>query len=124
ANAEVVPDSRLAGAGPRLRPDQVIVDKAGVDQYVVQLDQALAKQLDAILHHPKFQALESIWRAVRYLIANVNFRENCEVHLLNCSKQDLIDDFEDAPEIAKSGLYRLVYATEYGTFGGQPYGLL
>src|SRR5690606_8633536 len=25
---------------------------------------------------------------------------------------------------AKSGLYRLVYATEYGTFGGQPYGLI
>src|SRR5690606_30422872 len=67
---------------------------------------------------------ESIWRALRYLIANVNFRENCEIHLLNCPKQDLIDDFEDAPEIAKSGLYRLVYATEYGTFGGQPYGLI
>lgn len=121
--AEVVPDSRLA-TGPRLRPDQIIVDKAGVDQNIVILDQAIARQLDAILHHPKFQALESIWRALRYLIANVNFRENCEIHLLNCEKQDLIDDFEDAPEIAKSGLYRLVYATEYGTFGGQPYGLI
>jgi len=127
AHAEVVPDKRLANhrdSGPRLRPDQVIVDKAGVDQYIVQLDQALGAQLDAILHHPKFQSLESIWRSLRYLIANVNFRENCEIHLLNCSKQDLIDDFEDAPEIAKSGLYRLVYATEYGTFGGQPYGLI
>ncbi|HVI03438.1 MAG TPA: type VI secretion system contractile sheath large subunit [Enhygromyxa sp.] len=127
AHAEVVPDRRLANhrdSGPRLRPDQVIVDKAGVDQYIVQLDQALGAQLDAILHHQKFQSLESIWRSLRYLIANVNFRENCEIHLLNCSKQDLIDDFEDAPEIAKSGLYRLVYATEYGTFGGQPYGLI
>ena len=123
ARAEVVPDKRLT-TGPRLRPDQVIVDKAGVDQYIVQLDQALGAQLDAILHHQKFQSLESIWRSLRYLIANVNFRENCEIHLLNCSKQDLIDDFEDAPEIAKSGLYRLVYATEYGTFGGQPYGLI
>jgi len=123
ATAEVVPDRRLA-TGPRLKPEQVIVDKAGVDQSIVLLDQAIAGQVDAILHHPKFQQLESIWRALRYLIANVNFRENCEIHLLNCPKQDLIDDFEDAPEIAKSGLYRLVYATEYGTFGGQPYGLI
>jgi type VI secretion system protein ImpC len=121
--AEVVPDKRLA-TGPRLRPDQVIVDKAGVDQAIVMLDDAIARQVDAILHHPKFQSLESIWRSLRYLVANVNFRENCEIHLLNCAKQDLIDDFEDAPEIAKSGLYRLVYSTEYGTFGGQPYGLI
>jgi type VI secretion system protein ImpC len=122
-SAEVVPDKRLA-TGPRLRPDQIIVDKAGVDQAIVMLDDAIARQVDAILHHPKFQALESIWRSLRYLVANVNFRENCEIHLLNCAKQDLIDDFEDAPEIAKSGLYRTVYSTEYGTFGGQPYGLV
>jgi type VI secretion system ImpC/EvpB family protein len=127
ATPEVVPDKRLAnllGSGPRLKPEQVIVDKAGVDQSIVLLDKTIAAQVDAILHHRKFQALESIWRSLRYLIANVNFRENCEIHLLNCPKQDLIDDFEDAPEIAKSGLYRLVYATEYGTFGGQPYGLI
>ncbi|MFO7561431.1 MAG: type VI secretion system contractile sheath large subunit [Enhygromyxa sp.] len=121
--AEVVPDRRLA-TGPRLEPKQIIVDKPSVDEAIVILDQAIGAQLDAILHHPKYQALESVWRAVRYLIANVNFRENCELHLLNCAKQDLIDDFEDAPEIAKSGLYRLVYSTEYGTFGGEPYGLI
>jgi type VI secretion system protein ImpC len=122
-HAEVVPDKRLA-VGKRYKPEQILVDKAGVDQVIVSLDQLIASQLDAVLHHPKFQSLEAIWRSVRYLIANVNFRENCEVHLLNCEKQDLIDDFEDAPEIAKSGLYRVVYATEYGTFGGEPYGLV
>jgi type VI secretion system protein ImpC len=124
ANAEVVPDTRVAAKGRRYKPEQILVDKASVDQNIVLLDQALAAQVDAILHHPTYQALESAWRSLRYLIANVNFRENVEVHLLNCAKQDLIDDFEDAPEIAKAGLYRLVYATEYGTFGGQPYGLI
>jgi type VI secretion system ImpC/EvpB family protein len=123
ANPVVVPDRRLE-TGPRLKPEQVVVDKPSVDHTIVALDQAISAQVDAILHHPKYQALESIWRSLRYLIANVNFRENCEIHLLNCAKQDLIDDFEDAPEIAKSGLYRLVYATEYGTFGGQPYGMI
>lgn len=122
-HAEVVPDKRLQ-TGQRLRPDQVVVDRAGVDVSIVEIDRALAAQVDAILHHPKFQSLESAWRSLRYLIANVNFRENTQVHLLNCSKDDLIDDFEDAPEIAKSGLYRLVYSVEYGTFGGEPYGVM
>ena len=54
----------------------------------------------------------------------MNFRENVRVEVLNCSKQDLIDDFEDSPEIPKSGLYRTVYSAEYGTFGGKPIGLM
>jgi type VI secretion system protein ImpC len=122
-NAEVAPDKRLA-LGKRFKPEQITVDKAGVDVSIVAIDRALSGQVDAILHHPNFQALESAWRSLRYLIANVNFRENTEVHLLNCSKSDLIDDFEDAPEIAKSGLYRLVYSREYGTFGGEPFGVM
>ncbi|PRQ01985.1 hypothetical protein ENSA7_56520 [Enhygromyxa salina] len=122
-NAKVVKDKRL-DVGKRYKPEQIVVDKAGVDVNIVQLDQLLAAQVDAILHHPEFQALEAAWRSLRYLIANVNFRENTEIHLLNCSKGDLIDDFEDAPEIAKSGLYRLVYSREYGTFGGEPFGVM
>jgi type VI secretion system protein ImpC len=120
--AEVVQDKRLL-VGKRYKPEQIVVDKAGVDVNIVQLDQLIAAQVDEILHHPDFQGLEAAWRSLRYLIANVNFRENTEIHLLNCSKDDLIDDFEDAPEIAKSGLYRLVYSREYGTFGGEPFGV-
>ena len=33
-------------------------------------------------------------------------------------------DFEDAPEIVKSGLYKKVYSENYGVFGGQPYGMI
>lgn len=122
-DAKVVPDKRLT-LGKRFKPEQIVVDRASVDVSIVQIDRAVSAQIDAILHHPTFQGLEAAWRSLRYLIANVNFRENTEIHLLNCSKADLINDFEDAPEIAKSGLYRLVYSREYGTFGGQPFGLM
>lgn len=122
-NAEVVADTRPR-VGRRYEPDQIVVDKAGIDLNIAEIDHALSKQLNEILHHPTLQALESAWRSLRYLVANVNFRENVEVHLLNCSKDDLVDDFEDAPEIAKSGLYRIVYSNEYGVFGGQPFGLM
>ncbi|MFV8749183.1 type VI secretion system contractile sheath large subunit [Nannocystaceae bacterium ST9] len=119
----VVVDSRMQ-AGERLSPEQIIVDKPGIDVLIVEIDRLVSTQVDAILHFPKLQALESAWRSLRYVVANVNFRENVQVFLLNCNKDDLIADFEDAPEIAKSGLYRLVYSTEYGTFGGEPYGVI
>jgi type VI secretion system protein ImpC len=43
---------------------------------------------------------------------------------LNVSKEDLLNDFEDSPEVAKSGLYKTVYSEQYGTLGGQPYGAM
>jgi type VI secretion system protein ImpC len=38
------------------------------------------------------------------------------------SKEKLLEDFEDAPEITRSGLYKAVYTAEFGQFGGQPFG--
>ena len=56
------------------------------------------------------------------MVDRTDFRENIKVEMLNVSKDDLIADFEDAPEITKSGLYKIVYSAEYGQFGGKPYG--
>lgn len=100
------------------------VDKSIVDSMIAEIDQRLSAQINAIMHHSDFQKLESSWRSLKYLIDNVNFRENIRVEMLNCSKEDLLEDFEDSPEIPKSGLYKTVYSSEYGTFGGKPFGLI
>ncbi|MFP7754273.1 type VI secretion system contractile sheath large subunit [Thermodesulfobacteriota bacterium B35] len=97
------------------------VTKAVVDEMIAEIDRKLSLQIDAILHHPDFQKLESAWRSLKYLVDNTDFRENIKLEMLNVSKEDLLDDFEDAPEIPKSGLYKTVYTAEYGQFGGQPY---
>jgi len=41
--------------------------------------------------------------------------------VFNVNKGQLLEDFEDAPEVPKSGLYKTVYTAEYGQFGGKPY---
>jgi len=96
-------------------------DKAAVDAMIAEIDKKLSKQLDAILHHEQFQSLESSWRSLKLLVDRTDFRENVKIELLNVSKEDLQGDFEDAPEIVKSGLYKLAYTAEYGQFGGEPY---
>jgi len=100
------------------------VDKALVDAMIAEVDQRLSAQVNEILHHPKVQALESAWRGLKFLIDRTDFRENIRVEMLNATKEDLLTDFEDAPETVKSGLYRLVYSNEYGVHGGKPYGLI
>jgi type VI secretion system protein ImpC len=96
------------------------VDKSLADQMIAEIDKKLSIQLDEILHHPAFQQLESAWRGLKLVVDRSNFRENIKLELLNVSKDDLLADFEDAPEVTKSGLYKIIYTSEYGQFGGQP----
>lgn len=100
------------------------LDGPAVDVRLAELDRRLFAQLDAILHHPRVQALEAAWRGLATLVAAVRFDENIRVELLSCSKQDLLDDLSAAPELVRSGLYHIVYNQAFGVFGGHPYGLI
>ena len=100
------------------------IDKVLVDAMIAEIDRKLSAQLDAILHAPELQKLESSWRGLKHLVDRTDFRENVRIEILSTRKDELASDFEDSPEITKSGLYRLAYSAEYGTFGGQPYGLM
>ncbi len=106
-----------------LEPGRVVpkISKAVVDDMIAEIDKKLSLQLDAILHHPEVQKLESSWRSLKFLVDRTDFRENIKLEILNVSKEDLLEDFEDSPEVVKSGLYRTAYTAEYGQFGGQPY---
>ncbi len=101
-----------------------IIDDFSVTILIAEIDNKIKRQIDAILHHSKFQALESAWRSLYLLVNQTQFKENIKINLLNVSKQDLQDDLEDVPEIVKSGLYKLVYSQEYGQYGGEPYGVM
>ncbi len=98
------------------------VDKALLEGLIAALDTKISAQVTEVLHSPGFQKLESAWRGLKFVVDRTDFRENIRVEVLNVSKQDLLTDFEDAPEITKSGLYKIVYTAEYGQFGGKPYG--
>lgn len=100
------------------------VKKRLVDRMIAEIDTKLSEQMDELLHHPDFQALEAAWRGLQLLVDRTNFRENIKIELLNVSREDLLDDFEDSSEITQSGLYKHVYSAEYGQFGGQPVGAI
>lgn len=97
------------------------VDKGAVDALIAEVDRKLSAQLDAILHHETFQKMESAWRGLKLVVDRTDFRENIRIQILDVSKDALKGDFEDAPEVMQSGLYKTVYTGEYGQFGGEPY---
>ena len=93
------------------------LDKTLLDEHIASLDAQISRQLDAVMHHPDFQRVESTWRGVKSLIDQTDFRQNVRIELLDISKDHLVQDFEDAPEIAQSGLYVHTYTQEYDTPG-------
>lgn len=100
------------------------VDNTLVDQLIAEIDGRISAQLNEVMHAPGFQKLEGAWRGLKYMVDKVDFRENVRIEVLSCQKDELVTDFEDSPELVKSGLYRIAYSAEYGTFGGKPYGLI
>jgi type VI secretion system protein ImpC len=100
------------------------VDKRLVDRMIADLDRRIGEQVDEVLHHPEFRKLESAWRGLRFLVDRTDFKENIRIQFINASKEDLADDFREAGDISKSGLFHHVYTQEYGQFGGEPVALM
>jgi type VI secretion system ImpC/EvpB family protein len=95
-----------------------------LNQDVGRLDELIAAQLNAVLHHPEFQKLEAAWRGLRFLADSVPEGANVKVRVLNASWKELVKDQERALEFDQSHLFRKVYNEEFGTPGGEPFGLL
>jgi type VI secretion system protein ImpC len=87
------------------------------------LDEALSKQLAAIMHHKDFQKLEGTWRGLHYLVHRTETDEPLNIRVWNVSKRELFRDAESAVAFDQSVLFKKVYEAEFHRFG-EPVGLL
>jgi type VI secretion system protein ImpC len=88
------------------------------------LDEAMSKQLAAVMHHPDFQKLEGTWRGLNYLVMNSETSATLKIQVLNVSKRALFNDVDKAVEFDQSQIFKKLYENEFGTPGGEPYGAL
>jgi type VI secretion system protein ImpD/type VI secretion system protein ImpC len=109
--------------GARLRIDPQALRDA-VDQDIAAIDAMLSEQLDAILHHTRLRKLEGTWRGVAWLIDGVELSNRLKVKIINVGWPEICRDLERAIEFDQSLMFRKVYEEEFGTPGGEPYGLL
>jgi type VI secretion system protein ImpC len=95
-----------------------------VDAMRSALDRTLTEQVNAILHHPDFQQLESAWRGLWYLVGNTATGKDLKIRVLNISKDEtrkMLRQFRDSAW-DQSPLFKKVYESEFGQLGGTPYG--
>ena len=58
------------------------------------LESVLAEQLDAILDHPDFQAMERSWAALRFLLRRIDLRAAVTVDVIEAGSDSLFDSLE------------------------------
>ncbi|HRC85441.1 MAG TPA: type VI secretion system contractile sheath large subunit [Thermoanaerobaculia bacterium] len=97
---------------------------ASIEDQIAKIDALLSAQVNEILHHPEFQALEATWRGLHYLVMNTETSTSLKLRLFNITKGELLKDLESAVEFDQSNLFKKVYEEEYGTFGGHPFSFL
>jgi type VI secretion system protein ImpC len=75
--------------------------------YLAAVDAAIAEQMRTLLHDTAFQSLEATWRGVHWLISSLELDENLQLHLLDVTRDELLQDIVAAQgQIAETGLHR------------------
>ncbi len=99
---------------------------ATVGALIAQIDKKLTEQIHHILHNEEFQALESAWRGLHYLVNNTETDEMLKIRVFNVSKNELGKTLKKYKGTAwdQSPVFKKIYEEEYGQFGGEPFGAL
>jgi type VI secretion system protein ImpC len=97
-----------------------------IEAMIAEIDRKLSEQINLILHHDDFKALEGSWRGLQYLVNNTETGENLKIRVMNISKKEVAKTLKKFKGTAwdQSPLFKKLYEEEFGMPGGQPYGCL
>ncbi len=111
-------DRKLIG----LTTEDMQISRDVLDFLLTDLAASLNELLNRIIHSPSLQKLEAAWRGLHLLTLTAADHPSCQVCFLPAAMEWLRDDLERAPRLTETHLFDVLYANEYGQFGGKPYG--
>jgi type VI secretion system protein ImpC len=93
-------------------------------ELIAGVDSAITHLLRGILHHPRFQALESLWRAIDLLTRRLETGTALSIELIDATRAELEADLLSAKPIDSLDACKLLVDESIGTQGGQPWTFL
>ena len=102
-------------------PEDIIF---AIQRSIAEIDHLINDQLNIIIHARKFQSLEASWRGLWSLALQADGIKNIKIKVLDASWAEISRDMSRALEFDQSQLFKKVYSEEYGTPGGEPYGVI
>jgi type VI secretion system protein ImpC len=93
-------------------------------ELIAGVEAAMAQLLREILHHPEFQALESLWRGVQLLTGRLETDSDRTLELIDLSRAELEGDLVSTTPLESTALFKLLVEPSVGTEGGRPWTFL
>ncbi len=87
--AEAVAAAASAGGASQISAEEASSLRHGL----AEIDKRLSGWLNAILHAPAFQRLESAWRSLQHLVSRIEFRKGVRLSVLHAPVDKLTDRF-------------------------------
>ena len=117
--------SSLAAVLKNIDQGEGFLDRGKLQELIGRTSKVINDQINEIIHQPKFQELEATWTGLFDLLQNTNFRANIMIDILDVSKAELGEDFQNnAIDFTGSAFFQKVYFKEYDQYGGKPYGAI
>jgi len=107
-----------------VRPHRLPAEDPEQSQLVGYVDAAIGELMEAILHHPEFQALEATWRGVYFLVGRLETGSELKIYLLDLTREELASDLKSADDLSRTALYRAIVEETVQTPGADPWALL
>jgi type VI secretion system protein ImpC len=86
---EAKQDSMRAFLRSIVAPHVVAGEDPSREAMLADLDRSVAGRMRDVLHHPRLQALESLWRSVRFLVTRLETGSRLKVALLDVTADEL-----------------------------------
>ena len=90
--------------GPFVQPSK----DPQADALTAQVDAALSAAMRRVLHHPDFQAAESLWRSIDLLVRRIETGARMQVVLYDVSAEEWAADLAAADAPDQTGLYGML----------------
>ncbi len=93
-------------------------------ELLAQVEVATAGELRRLLHYPAFQALEAAWRAVYFLVRNIETDVDLKIYLYNLPKDELAEDLLRASDLRTTTAFKILVEQTVRTPGAQPWSVI
>ncbi len=105
-------------------PFLINIDETKQSKLVAAVDIATSDLMRTILHHPRFQALESAWSGLYFLVRRVETNVDLKIFILDVSQTELNDNLKQINSLADSFLYHQLVVETQETVGSNSFAVV
>ena len=104
-----------------VEPHLIKTDEKEQARLLEIVDDATGELMRSILHHPQFQALESAWRGLYFVVRRAETDVDLKLFLLDISKDEIADKLKSVNDLTDSMVFDVFIKDTIETPGGEPW---